>query len=179
MQKSGEWFMAQAVNAVRHRIASALAIKTAKAAAKSIIAATTGEYDRDAMTLSVPITAEGWITIVDNAGCTARVVRGQVWMTTEGFHDDTIAEQGQKLVFKRGGRALLTAFRDAVIVIAAPKRKDLRFALDRTGRNSVVTIGIRTVAQPFRWLAVRVVRFTRKIVGAYVATWSSPSVRYY
>ena len=164
MYKSGEWFVLQALNSIRHRMPSMLAIETAAACGKSSAFESSEQHVSNSMMVSVPIAVNGHMEIIDDAGCTARILRGQVWMTTEGRREDAIADQGQKLVFERGCRALLTAFRDAVVVISAPKHIDVRFLLHRNDGKSVLTVasaGVRTIGQLARWLATGVVQLAR------------------
>jgi len=76
------------------------------------------------------IAAERCLGIDDGAGCTLRVVEGQVWITVDGHLRDIIANVGDAIALERSARTYVSAFRDAVVLIA-PMRdpRDVAFAM--------------------------------------------------
>ena len=169
MVRSGEWFGRQAFNSLRHRMGSLLAVGTnAAMAGRTLQPKSEGTMEHGG--LSLAIAADRRIEIIDDAGCVACVLQGQVWVTTEGFLEDTIAEPGQNVSLKRGRKSLLSAFRDAIVFIPAPRGvRDVGFALRYVKDRSVLTIATsraESLAQLARWLALGGTTATRPLEAA-------------
>jgi len=173
MIRWGEWCGARALNSARHRLATLVAIETIAARAGRALQPKTEEtMERGGLSLAIP--ADRQIEIIDDAGCIACVLEGQVRVTTEGFSEDTIAERGQNVSFKRGCKSLLSAFRDAIVFIPASRAVlDEGFALYRFRGKDVLTIAMSradSLAQLARRLAIGGAAATRplEVPGASV-----------
>jgi len=108
--------------------------------------------------LSLTIAANRQIEIIDDVGCVACVLDGQVRVSTRGIRQDTIARRGENVTLKRSSKSLLRALCDTVVFIQSP-RGAMRsgFGLCRATGRSVLTIamsGRQSVAQLERWLAL-------------------------
>lgn len=66
------------------------------------------------------IPSERCLAIDDRAGCTLRVVDGQVWITVDAHLRDIIANPGDVVALDRHARTFVSAFRDAMVLIAPP-----------------------------------------------------------
>jgi Protein of unknown function (DUF2917) len=76
------------------------------------------------------IAAQRCLGIDDRAGCTLWVVEGQVWITVEGHLRDMIANTGDAITLQQSGRTYVSAFRDAVVLIApVTDPRDVAFAM--------------------------------------------------
>jgi hypothetical protein len=150
-------------------MATLLAIDNIAARAGRALQPKTEEtMERGGVSLAIP--ADRQIEIIDDAGCIACVLEGQVRVTTEGFREDTIAERGQNILFKRSCKSLLSAFRDAIVFIPAPRSVlDEGFALYRFRDKSVLTIAnsrADSLAQLAQWLAIGGAAATRPLEAA-------------
>ena len=93
--------------------------------------------------LSAAIASEHSLGIDDGAGCTLRVIEGQVWITVEGHLRDIIANAGDAIALEQNARTYVSAFRDAVVLVA-PMRgaRDLNFAMREADGMRTLSIGV-------------------------------------
>jgi hypothetical protein len=103
--------------------------------------------------LSVAISADQYLAIEDDAGCTVEVLEGEVWMTAVGLPLDTIARRGTRVALARGRRIIVSAFRDAILCVRVPRdAREVGFALQRRGGASVLTVTAPRGEGFARWL---------------------------
>ena len=93
--------------------------------------------------LSAAIAAEHCLGIDDCAGCTLRVVEGQVWITVEGQLRDIIANPGDAVPLEQGARTYVSAFRDAVVLVAPlSEARDVTFEVRGAHGLRTLSIGV-------------------------------------
>jgi hypothetical protein len=93
--------------------------------------------------LSAAIASEHCLGIDDAASCTLRVVEGQVWITVEGHLRDIIANAGDAIALEQSTRTYVSAFRDAVVLVA-PMRgaHDVTFEMRESHGLRTLSIGV-------------------------------------
>ena len=93
--------------------------------------------------LRAAIASEHSLGIDDGAGCTLRVVKGQVWITVEGHLRDIIANAGDTIALGQTARTYVSAFRDAVVlVMPIGDTRDVTFEMRETYGLRTLSIGV-------------------------------------
>ena len=106
---------------------------------------------------SLRLPADACLRLVDDAGCTVRVAEGELWITIDGKAQDVIAHTGERVVLERNARAVIGAFRDAIIVVS-PRCdvRDVGFLLQESSGSRILTVTTplaETIGQLGRWLS--------------------------
>ena len=169
MNLSSQWFVGQAVSAVRHGNGSRLALAMV-ARARKLAGGRSALPRRPAPAFSVALAADRCLAIEGAAGCRLHVVDGEVWVTTEGSLRDVIAGPGDVAVLDGGGRVNVSAFADATLLVAAP-RADVAFALcERDGSQVLaVTAGTPWWRRALREAGAALTAFARRRFAATLA----------
>ena len=139
MHLSSQWFVAQAVSAVRHGIGSRLAVRSTRPARSTPL------RRRAALpaAFGAAVASEHCLGIDDGVGCTLRVVEGQVWITVDGHLRDIIANAGDAIALERGARTYVSAFRDAVVLIAPGNQtRDVAFEMRETHGLRTLSVSV-------------------------------------
>jgi hypothetical protein len=141
MHLSSQWYVAQAMSAIRHSIGSPLAVEMVRRNKQSG-SAHRAESELPAQGFAVTVRAAPCLAIEDAVGCNAQVLTGQAWITAEGAPQDTIAEAGATVPLELGVRFNVSAFRDiATVLITAPRHlPDVGFSLQKRDGLPVLTV---------------------------------------
>jgi len=162
MYASSQWFAAQALSSIRHGMGSRVAFTVARRAkvwiaARRAVAAVPGPC------LTIAVSTERSLAIDGPRGCTIRLVSGQLWITAEGHARDVIANPGVTVTLEPDVRSNVSAFRDAIAVVALPPGSRVgAFALSDHEGERVLTV---TTPVP-RWHDVVQARIAALIAGA-------------
>jgi len=93
--------------------------------------------------LRAVIASEHCLGIDDGAGCTLRVVKGQVWITVEGHLRDIIANAGDAIALAQNARTYVSAFRDAIVLVAPiGDTRDVTFEMHEAHGLRTLSIGV-------------------------------------
>ena len=141
MQRSRQWFFAQAVSSIRHGIGSRLAFELARRF-KRRTAPRRKSAETPLQGFALTVRPAPCLAIEDAVGCRARVLSGQAWITAEGSPLDTIANAGTTVALEPGVRIIVSAFRDvATVLITAPRDlQDIGFSLHKRDGMDVLTV---------------------------------------
>jgi len=141
MHLSSEWFVAQAISAVRHGIGSRIALEAARRDRRSA-SWHRAENDFPAQGFAVTVRSTPCLAIEDAVGCTAQVLTGEAWITAEGMQKDAIADAGTTVPLELGVRFNVSASRDiATVLITAPRHlADVGFSLQKRDGLPVLTV---------------------------------------
>jgi hypothetical protein len=141
MHLSSQWYVAQAISAIRHSMGSPLALEMVRRNKRSG-SAHRAEIELPAQGFAVTVRAAPCLAIEDAVGCNAQVLTGQAWITAEGAPQDTIAEAGVTVPLELGVRFNVSAFRDvATVLITAPRHlPDVGFSLQKRDGLPVLTV---------------------------------------
>ena len=93
--------------------------------------------------LSAAIASEHCLAIDDGAGSTLRVVEGQVWITVDGHLRDIIANAGDAIALEQNARTYVSAFRDAVVLVAPMSGpREVTFEMREADGLRTLSIGV-------------------------------------
>jgi hypothetical protein len=141
MNRSSQWFVGQAISAIRHGIGSRLAFDMTRRAARWTSARrAVSEFPMQG--LAVTVNSAPCLAIEDAVGCSAQVLSGQMWLTAEGSPRDTVADVGTTVPLELGVRFVVSAFSDSTtILITAPRHlPDVGFSLQERDGMRVITV---------------------------------------
>jgi hypothetical protein len=143
MHGSSQWFVAQAISAIRHGIGSPLAFAMADRRNGSW-STRPGAGAIPLRGFAVSVRLAPCLAIEDEVGCAAQVLSGQAWITAEGAAGDTIAEAGTTVPLERGKRFNFSAFRDVTTVLITTPRQLLNVAFSLQKRDGMHVLSIKT-----------------------------------
>ena len=151
MHLSSEWFVSQAISALRHGMGSGLAFEAMRRD-KRWVSRHRGENDFPAQGFAVTVRSAPCLAIEDAVGCSAQVLTGEASITAEGAAQDTIADAGTTVPLELGVRFNVSASRDiATVLITAPRHlPDVGFSLQQRDGLPVLTVTSGSIRLPAR-----------------------------